>query len=92
MHQIQLDDRLFQEAQRRAADAGFDSVDDYVADVLEHDFQEPAEEFDYLFTPQRLAKIDRAAAQIDAGHGLTREQVEADLAKSRAEWLDQNRR
>jgi len=76
----------------RVADVAFAGAVDFVADVLNHDLHEPAEEFVHLFTPQRLAKIDRAAAQIDAGHGVTREQVEADLAKIRAEWLDQNRR
>jgi hypothetical protein len=46
MHQIQLNERLYQQAQRRAAEAGFGSVDEYVADVLQHDFDEETENFD----------------------------------------------
>jgi hypothetical protein len=90
MHQIQLSDQLFLIAQRRAAEAGFGSVDEYVADMLQHDLEDQSENFDHLFTPERLAHIDRAAAEIDAGLGLTLEQVDAELAKRRAEWLSQN--
>ncbi len=75
MHQIQLNDQLYQEAERRASAAGFISVDEYVADVLQHDILEETESLDSLFTPKRLAHIDRAAAQIDAGQGIPAEQV-----------------
>jgi hypothetical protein len=92
VHQIQLNDQLYQDAQRRAAEAGFGSVDEYVADVLQHDLREEIEDFDHLFTPERLAHIDRAAAQIDAGLGLTSEQVDVELAKRRDEWLRKNAR
>jgi hypothetical protein len=90
MHEIRLSDQLYQEAQRRAVEAGFPSVDEYVADVLQHDLHEEPENLDHLFTPERLAHIDRAIAQIDAGMGLTSQQADAELAKRRAEWLRQN--
>lgn len=92
MHHIQLDDQLYQEALRRATEAGFPSVDEYVADVLQHDLHEEVENFDSLFTPERLSHIDHAAAEIDAGQGLTSNQVDAELAKRRDEWLRQNTR
>jgi len=88
MHQIQLDDQLFQAAQRRAAAAGFAGVDEYVADVLQHELDD-AENLVRFFTPERLAVIDRAAAEIAAGQGLTTEQVDAELARRRDEWLRQ---
>lgn len=66
MPQIRLDDNLYRMAQRRALEAGFGSVDEYVADRLRHDFEE-TESLDRFFTPERLARIDRAIAQIDAG-------------------------
>jgi hypothetical protein len=75
MHQIQLNDRLYQEAERRASASGFETVDEYVADVLQHDLYEETENLDYLFTPERLLHIDRAVAQIDAGQGIPAEQV-----------------
>jgi len=85
MHQINLDDHLYQDVQRRAAEAGFASVDEYVADVLQQDLEE--ENLDRFFTPERLAHIDRAAASIADGRGLTPEQANAELAKRRDEWL-----
>lgn len=86
MSHVQLDDHLYQEAQRRAAASGFASVDEYVADVLQHDLED-AENLDYLFAAERLAQVDRAAAQIRAGQGLTTQQADAELAKRRDEWL-----
>ena len=35
MHQIQLSDQLYEQAQRRALEAGFSSVDEFVADVVQ---------------------------------------------------------
>jgi hypothetical protein len=75
MQQIQLTDELYQEAQRRASTSGFMTVDEYVADVLQSNLHEETEDFDYRFTQERLAQIDRAAAQIDAGQGIPAEQV-----------------
>lgn len=75
MQQIQLNDQLYQEAQRRASASGFVTVDEYVANVLLHDLHEESEDLDCLFTPERLAHIDRAAAEIDAGQGIPAAQV-----------------
>ena len=75
MHQIQLNDQLYQEVERRASSSGFVTVDEYVADVLQHDLHDETENLDYLFTPERLAHINRAVAQIDAGQGIPAEQV-----------------
>ena len=75
MQQIQVNDQLYQEARRRASASGFVTVDEYVADVLRHDINEESENFDFLFTPERLAHIDRAVAQIDAGQGIPAAQV-----------------
>jgi hypothetical protein len=67
MHQIQLDDRLYQQAQLRASEAGIKSVDDYIADVVASDLSEKTENLDHLFTPQRLAHIDSVVAKVKAG-------------------------
>jgi PHD/YefM family antitoxin component YafN of YafNO toxin-antitoxin module len=91
MHHIQLNDQLYQEAQRRATEAGFGSVDEYFADMLQHDLED-TENLDHFFTPERLAHIDRSIAQIEAGQGLTSEQAKAELARRRDEWLRQNPR
>jgi hypothetical protein len=45
---------------------------------------------DHLFTPERLAHIDKAEAEIKAGNFYTAEQADVELAKRRAEWLRSN--
>jgi len=88
VHQINLSEQLFEAVKRRAAEAGFENIDEYVADALEQQISE-AENLDHLFTPERLAKIDRAAAGIAAGRGMTPDQVDAELAKRREAWRRQ---
>ena len=90
MQQVQLSDQLYKDVQRRAAQAGFSSVDQYIAEVLSRDPFEGLDDFDHLFTPERLAHIDKAAAQIDAGQFYTPGQADAELAKRRDEWLQKH--
>ncbi len=82
MHQIQLNDQLYQDALRRAAEVGFQTVDEFVADILQHELED-TENLDHFFTPERLARIDQAAAQIDAGLGIPAEQVREHFRQKR---------
>ena len=88
MHQIpiQLTERLYEEAERRAGNGGFRSVDEYVADVVRNDLHDAPENFDHLFTPEVIAKLDAAAAQADAGQLVTFEELEARLNVKRGTW------
>ena len=90
MHQVNLNDQLYQDVQRRAAEAGFTNVDDYVADVLSHDLNEETPDLDHFFTPERMAQIDQSLASAAAGNVYTSEQVDEELAKRRDEWLRQH--
>ena len=96
MPQVQLNDQIFTAAQRRAADVGYANVDEYIADVIAHDLSgengEDIPNLDHLFTPERLARIDSAAAQIRDGRFYTAEEADVELAKRRAEWLQKNPR
>jgi hypothetical protein len=90
MQQVQMTDQLYRETELRAKAAGFSSVDAYIADVLSVDLIEDGQgtpNLDHLFTAERLARIDEAAAQVRGGHFYTTEQADAELAKRRAEWL-----
>ena len=87
MHQVNLSDQLYQDAQRRAAEAGFSSVDEYVADLLSQDLNGETPNLDHFFTPERLAEIDQSLADVRAGRVLTLDQAEGELAKSRDAWL-----
>jgi hypothetical protein len=88
MHQVRLNDKLYKEAQRRAREAGFDSVDEFVADRLENDFSEEQENFDHLFTPEVIADLDKISERIKAGgKTYTMEEVDEHFEKKRQEWL-----
>ena len=91
MNQVQLADDLYKSAQQRAKAAGFSSVDEYVSDVLSHELSE-VENFDHLFTPERLEHINAALAECKAGKYLTSEEADAVLGRQRAEWLRNNNR
>jgi hypothetical protein len=71
MHQVQLNDQLYREAQRRASEAGYATVDDYVADVVSHDLVEDdgqdTPDLDHLFTPPVVAELEQIAARAKAG-------------------------
>ncbi|HEY1685695.1 MAG TPA: hypothetical protein VGG19_13085 [Tepidisphaeraceae bacterium] len=89
MPQIQLADQIYKEAQRRAAEGGFSSVDDYVADVISQSIHQPAENYDHLFTPERIAHLDRISAAIKAGaKTYSTAEVQAHFEQKRKQWLD----
>jgi hypothetical protein len=81
MRQVQLPDEVYLEAQKRAREAGFASVDEYVADVLSIDICDQTENLDHLFTQERLAKIDAARAEIARGECYTAEEVRDHINK-----------
>src|SRR5665213_2968547 len=93
MH-VQLNERLYKEAERRAAEAGFSSVDAYVADVISQDLIEDdlgeSPHIEHLLTPKRIAEIDAAIADVDAGNFLTEEEMEAYYKQVRGEWEQRN--
>ena len=87
MHQVNLNDQLYNEVQRRAMAAGFSRVDDYVADLLTQDFQRDDENLDHFFTPARLALIDQSAEDVAAGNFYSLEQVRETISQTRNAWL-----
>jgi hypothetical protein len=88
MPQIQLDEGVFRAVQRRAADGGYSTVDEYIADMVVHDLVEggagETPNLDHLFTPACLEQIDQAAAEIDAGHSFTAPEVREHFKQKRA--------
>jgi len=87
MQQVQLDDALYKEAERRARDAGFSSVDEFVADPLEKEFSDEQEDFDNRFTPQVVGRLDRISDEIKAGQSVSAEEVDQHVADVREAWL-----
>ena len=81
MPQVQLNDQVYTEAEHQAINAGFTSVDEYIAELVTNDLLESTENLDHLFTPERLAHIDRAAEQIAEGKFHTAAQVREHFKK-----------
>ncbi|RYZ72200.1 MAG: hypothetical protein EOP09_03555 [Proteobacteria bacterium] len=89
MQQISIPDPFFAEATRRAKASGV-SLERYVMDALRLHFED---EYDGpKATPELIATLRQADADIDAGKGLTMEQVRANLAANRTEWLQNHSR
>jgi hypothetical protein len=95
MHQVQLQlsDQVYDQVKRRADQAGFHSVDDYVTDIITNDTVDEYENLDHLFTPERLAHIDKVYAEVKAGgKTYTMEEVSEFIAAKRADWMRENER
>lgn len=95
MQQVQLDDRHYKEAQRRAAEAGFSSVDEYVAEMVNDDLTEGNGEetpnLNHLFTPEVIADLDRISAEIKAGgKTYSTDEVREHFKKKREECLQKH--
>jgi hypothetical protein len=86
-HNIKLSDQLYNEAQRRAREAGFTTVDEFVASQLEFDFSDEAENFDDQFTPEFLTHLDQISEDMKAGKSVSTEEVDKHLADVRKAWL-----
>jgi hypothetical protein len=88
MHKVQLTDQLYKEAQRRALEAGYATVDEYIANMVSNDMHDETENLDHLFTPEVIAHLDKISADIRAGgKTYTMEEVDEYLAEKRHEWL-----
>jgi hypothetical protein len=59
MPQIQLEEQLFQAAIHRAAGKGYVSVDEYIADMVVQDIGNVADNFDHMFTPEKIAELNQ---------------------------------
>jgi hypothetical protein len=87
MHHVQLNDKLFKEAERRAREAGFGTVDEFVADQLESDFSDEQENYDDRFTPEVVAQLDRISDDMKVGKTVSTEELDKHLSDVREAWL-----
>jgi hypothetical protein len=89
MPHVQLPDRLYEQAQKLAGDAGFQSVDDYVADLVESEASADAGNFDHLFTPDVVAELEQIHAEMKrGGKALTAEEVDEQLRQKSQAWRE----
>lgn len=88
MPHIQIDDLVFKAAERRAAEGGYATVDEYISDVVTHDLGEESERFDVLFTHERLADLKRISVEMqNGGTRHTMAELMAHFDNKRKTWL-----
>jgi len=82
MQSISLPDPLYLEARRAAAASGL-TVEAYVQEAVQLHLEEDAP---LRLTPEQIAIIAQAEADMDAGKGMSLEEVKKELAANRRSW------
>lgn len=69
MHEIHLllTDRLYDRVQRRAAEAGFSKLAEYIEDLVVDNAALETEDLDHRFSPQVVGNFDQIQEEILAG-------------------------
>jgi hypothetical protein len=71
MHQVQLDDNVFEAARRRAAQWGYPSMHAFIANVVERASDTESDNLDHLFTPEKIiANLQQISANPNVGGKL----------------------
>jgi len=86
MYDVRIPERLYEKA-TQAAQANHVSLEEFVAEAVQLHLQADPGNHDHLFTPEIIAELDAAAAEVRTGKGLTGEQVDKHLAENKAKWL-----
>jgi len=60
-------------------------------ELIEDIYIEDDEAIQRMFTPERLAHIDKAAAEVKAGNALTPAQVREHFARKESAWMESQR-
>jgi len=87
--QVQLADELYKRAQLKASEAGYASVDEYIAEAVALHLTDDAEQedLDHRFTPEVIAGLEQISAEMHAGKTVSMEEVDKHLAEVRQAWL-----
>ncbi|AIE85997.1 hypothetical protein [Fimbriimonas ginsengisoli] len=87
--EVTISDQLYSQAQRVAVEIGV-SLDRFVSEAVELRLED--EPSGPKVTPELVAALRKAKADVEAGNGRTMAQVEESLAAKRAAWLQANPR
>jgi hypothetical protein len=89
MHQIQLSDQLYQQAKQRATEAGFQSVDEYIADIVESDVSASVANFDHFFTPEVVSHLNQIHAEVlEGARVFSQEEVDEFFRQKSQAWRE----
>ena len=87
--QLQLSDQIYDLAQRRATEAGFANLDEYIVDVVMEDLIAEPENLDHRFSPIVLAHLKSIQADIQTGtKTYTEMEVDEFLREKANKWRE----
>ena len=87
MRTIEVPDEVYARAEFVASRDGV-TVDSVVTRILDEELPDDADDVAHLFTPERIAELDRIVAEIEAGaKTYTLEEVDAYLEEKKAAYL-----
>jgi hypothetical protein len=89
MHLIKINDHVYEQAKQRASEAGFESVDEFISDVMSNVLSEETEDYDRFFTREIIADLDRVAGSVHAGaKTCTQEEFDEHFRKKSQAWRE----
>ena len=87
--QLQLTDQIYDLAQRRATEAGFANLDEYIVGVVMEDLTAEPENLDHRFSPSVLAHLKSIQADIQSGtKTYTEMEVDEFLREKANKWRE----
>lgn len=89
MYEVRIPDHVYQQVSQAARDQHV-SLEEFVTEALQLHLQDDAEDYNHLFTPEVIAQLDAAAADVRAGKSFTGKEVDEFLAENRKEWLEKH--
>lgn len=89
---VQLSEQLYALVQRRAVEAGFANLGEYIVDVVSKDIADE-ENLDHRFTPAVMAHLNRIQHDIETGaKTYTDEEVDEYLQERAQAWRQSHAR
>ncbi len=86
---IQLTEQLYHQAKRRAVEAGFASLDEYIAEVVSVDVAQATEDLDHRFTPKVVAHLNQIQEEIKTNaKTYTEEELDDYLQEKTRVWRE----
>ena len=85
---IRITDDAYVTAQERAKLEGFGSTEVFLSDLVVNSMIFDTDNYDHLFTPERIAIIDAAAAEALTGKGVTVEEIREIFKEKRRAWQE----
>ena len=85
---INIPEEAYAVAVKRARTEGFGSAEVYLSDFIAGAITSDHENFDHIFTPELIERLDAAVAEARDGKNWTLDQMQKHFETKRQIWLD----